>query len=97
MILREQFRAAISHPSRPPAQRRRTRILISVRLNRAKQPLHQTPRHLPYISKKSLHYSIYKKETMLFNFEETLKDTVRWFATNRKRFRPDAKKQEAKK
>lgn len=30
-------------------------------------------------------------------FEETLKDTVRWFATNRKRFRPDAKKQEAKK
>jgi hypothetical protein len=41
-------------PVKTRAQRRRTRILISVRLNHANPPLHQTPRHLPYISKKSL-------------------------------------------
>jgi hypothetical protein len=36
------------------AQRRRARIIISVRLNYANPPLHQTPRHLLYIGKKSL-------------------------------------------
>ena len=52
-------------PVNTRVQKRHTRILISVRLNYANPLLHQTPRHLPYISKKSLHYSIYKKATTL--------------------------------
>ena len=47
-------------PVKIRAQRRRARILISVRLTYANTPLNQTPRHLPYISK-NLHYPIYKK------------------------------------